>query len=159
MAALFLKPLDDAMTKKGLFYIRFMDDWVVIASSRWKLRRTVATVNRVLTDLLLEKHPDKSFIGKAERGFDFLRYRITPSGLTAAMKTVERFVERAARLYEQDPRELCGFSRFRDYVQRWFRWVNSGLRFNFRVLIKGLTHFASYATGNTCYCLLTQFNR
>jgi hypothetical protein len=29
MAALFLKPLDDAMQGSGLFYARFMDDWIV----------------------------------------------------------------------------------------------------------------------------------
>jgi Reverse transcriptase (RNA-dependent DNA polymerase) len=31
MGALFLKPLDDWMAKLGLFYARFMDDWVILA--------------------------------------------------------------------------------------------------------------------------------
>jgi hypothetical protein len=38
MGALYLKPLDDRMKRTGLFYARFMDDWIVIAPTRWKLR-------------------------------------------------------------------------------------------------------------------------
>ena len=46
MGALYLKPLDDVMAATGLFYVRFMDDWVVIAPTRWKLRKAVREVNR-----------------------------------------------------------------------------------------------------------------
>jgi len=127
MGALYLRPLDKAMEESGLFYARYMDDWIVIAPSRWKLRKAVATENRVLDVLLVEQHPDKTFIGRAERGFDFLGYRFTPDGLGVAEKTVERFVERATRLYEQEPGEPCGSSRFGEYVKRWFCWVRAGL--------------------------------
>ena len=32
--------------------------------------------------LNLEKHPDKTFIGRIERGFDFLGYHFSRAGLT-----------------------------------------------------------------------------
>jgi hypothetical protein len=51
---------------------------------RWKLRKAVKLVNEVLASLGLEKHPDKTFIGRIERGFDFLGYHFSPDGLTAA---------------------------------------------------------------------------
>jgi hypothetical protein len=35
-------------------------------------RRAVGLVTQVLGSLRLEKHPDKTFIGRIERGFDFL---------------------------------------------------------------------------------------
>ena len=63
MGALYLKQLDDSMEKTGLFYARFMDDWIVIAPSRWKLRSAVRMVNKTLNVLKVEKHPDKTFIG------------------------------------------------------------------------------------------------
>jgi len=88
MAALFLKPLDDAMQGSGLFYARFMDDWIVVAPTRWKLRKAVKQVNAILNRLLLKKHPDKTFIGRAERGFDFLGYFFRPGLLRVAKKTV-----------------------------------------------------------------------
>jgi hypothetical protein len=48
MAAIYLKPLDDAMEKSGHFFARFMDDWVVLSSSRWKLRKAIKAANQVL---------------------------------------------------------------------------------------------------------------
>ena len=49
-----------------------MDDVLVLARSRWQLRRAVKVVNQALGALSLEKHPAKTFIGRIERGFDFL---------------------------------------------------------------------------------------
>ena len=48
MAKIKIKPLDDRMQEAGLFYVRFMDDWVVIAPTRWKLRKAVREVNQAL---------------------------------------------------------------------------------------------------------------
>ena len=71
MGALYLHPLDEAVRTTGLCYVRFMDDWVILSPTRWKLRRAIATVNRVLEALKLRKHPEKTTIGDIDRGFDF----------------------------------------------------------------------------------------
>ena len=73
------------------------------------------------------KHPDKTFIGRIEKGFDFLGYHFGPAGLSVAAKTIERFVERAIRLYEQEPGEACASTRLGLYVRRWVEWVQGGL--------------------------------
>ena len=121
--ALYLKALDDRMAETGLFYARFMDDWVILAPTRWKLRRAIRLVNETLSELKLEQHPDKTFIGRTSRGFDFLGYQFTPSGLAVAAKTIERFTERLTRLYERGALE----GRIGDYVRHWRRWVTGGL--------------------------------
>ncbi len=59
MGAVYLKPLDDALTCPGWFYARFMDDWVVLTQSRGKLREAIKRTNAVLEALRVEKHPDK----------------------------------------------------------------------------------------------------
>ena len=41
MGALYLKPLDDQMERLDLPYLRYMDDWVILAKTRWALRRVV----------------------------------------------------------------------------------------------------------------------
>jgi retron-type reverse transcriptase len=64
IGACFLSAVDDALEKTGLFYIRFMDDILVLVPSRWKLRHAVRTVNQALASLAVEKHPDKTFIGR-----------------------------------------------------------------------------------------------
>ncbi len=44
-------------------------------------------VNEVLGSLYLLKHPDKTFIGRIEKGFDFLGYHFGPEGLSVAART------------------------------------------------------------------------
>ena len=63
-----------------------MDDIIVLAPTRWKLRRVVKTLDRELDALQLEKHPGKTFIGRIEKGFDFLGYRFTPRSLTSGTR-------------------------------------------------------------------------
>jgi RNA-directed DNA polymerase len=43
-------------------------------------------VNEVLCSLRLEKHPDRTLVGRVERGFDFLGHHFTPGGLTIAAR-------------------------------------------------------------------------
>ena len=69
-------------------------------------------VNGVLGGLCLEKHPDKTFIGRIERGFNFLGYHFSREGLTVAKATIRKFVARAIRLYEQEQGEAEASSRF-----------------------------------------------
>ncbi len=124
MGALYLKPLDDRMAQLGLFYTRFMDDWVILAPTRWKLRGAIKLVHETMRELQLSLHPDKTFIGSIARGFDFLGYWFSPQGLGVAPKTVERFVERVSRLYEHG----ADFCRIGEYLRHWWRWVRSGVR-------------------------------
>ena len=63
--AFFLAGLDAQLESLGVFFVRFMDDVLVLAPTRWKLRRAVKVVNEVLGRLRLEKHPEKSFIGRS----------------------------------------------------------------------------------------------
>jgi hypothetical protein len=115
MGAFFLKRLDQRMERSGLFYVRFMDDILVLAPTRWRLRKAV---NQVLGSLCLLKHPDKPFVGRTERGFDFLGYHFGPEGFTVAAKTIEQFVAGAIRLYEQQPGEACPSARHGLYARR-----------------------------------------
>ncbi len=84
-------------------------------------------VNEVLGSLRLEKHPDKTFIGKIERGFDFLGYHFGSEGLTVAKATIEKFINRASRLYEQKRVGAGAPDALGMYVRRWLRWASGGL--------------------------------
>ncbi len=106
IGAFFLNALDQRMERFGLFYVRFMDDILVLAATRWRLRKAVKRVNEVLGRLHLKKHPEKTFIGRIEKGFDYLGYRFGPEGLSVAARTIERFVARAAPLKADCIKEL-----------------------------------------------------
>jgi hypothetical protein len=89
------------MEATGLTYARFMDDWVILAPGRWSLRRAIRIVNETLRELRVKQHPDKTFIGRIERGFTFLGYWITQKGVTGVAPSAwQGFQERVARLYE-----------------------------------------------------------
>ena len=110
-----------------------MDDWVVMAPSRWKLRMAIRTVNQIMNRLRVEQHPDKTFIGRVSKGFDFLGYHFEPGNLGVAEKTIRKFVSHACRLYERATKKDQSRavpmvpSVVTDYVKRWNVWVNAGL--------------------------------
>ena len=58
-------------------------------------------MNQVLNQLKVTKHPDKTWMGKIDRGVDFLGYHHTPAGLTPAKDTYQLFRKRITQLYEQ----------------------------------------------------------
>ena len=82
----------------GLFYVRFMDDWIVLSPNRWKLKKAIQIVNQTLNELKVQKHPDKTFIGRVAKGFDFLGYSFEPKGLSIAPKTLANFLDRIIQL-------------------------------------------------------------
>jgi len=68
---------------------------------RWVLRRAVKRLNGILGELKLEKHRDKTFIGRIEKGFDFLGYHFSDGVLRVADATRDCFISPAVQLYEQ----------------------------------------------------------
>lgn len=71
-------------------------------------------------------HPDKTFIGRSERGFDFLGYHFLDGALGAAKKPIDKMTETAARLYEQKRRRHEP-SPLGQYLTRWNAWFRGGL--------------------------------
>jgi hypothetical protein len=63
-----------------------------------------------------------SFV-RVSREFDLLGDVFTPVGLEVAPRAVEHCVERVSQLYEQG----SVLVRIGTYVQRWLRWVRTGL--------------------------------
>ncbi len=98
LGGFFLRELDQRLERLGLLYIRYMDDILVLAPTRWKLRRAVRELNQVLASLGVEKQPAKTFIGRIEKGFDFLGYHLRPDQISVSQKTQQKFAERIHRL-------------------------------------------------------------
>ena len=133
LGAFHLYTLDTALSKsKGLRYQRFMDDFVILCQTHWQLRRCVATLNRALETMGFEKHPDKTFIGRITKGFDWLGYRIDHTGIVGpTSRAVNNFTVKLNRLYEQAWRMRKTTTQVEsqvvDYVERWCQWLKAGL--------------------------------
>lgn len=115
------------MGAMDVYYVRYMDDILVLTKTRWHLRRAVRILNQTFAELKLAQHPDKTFIGRIEKGFDFLGYHFTREGLTVGRKTLEKFAGRLARLYERKREGLSSPSALGSYVRRWLGWAIGGL--------------------------------
>jgi len=100
-------------------------------------------VNETLAALGLAKHPDKTFIGRVVKGFDFLGYRMGPHGLTVAKRTRERFAERAARLQEQERTGRASPGALGQYVRRRQKWARAGLIARTSATCSGAVHFTN----------------
>ena len=130
LGALYLTPLDRRMealskAKRLVLYVRYMDDIVLLAQTRWQLKRAIAVLHEEIAPLGLHLHRVKRFIGRVTQGFDFLGYQIRAGArLRPSAEGLRRLRERASRLYEREG----DWQRLRQYVQRWQRWHHGGLR-------------------------------
>ena len=127
LGGLYLTPLDQQMAKDTrMVYVRYMDDFVILATTRWHLRKAIAQIFKITTDLKLRLHrKTKCFIGRTDNGFDFLGYTIHPQRkLKPSPVSLQRLVARARRLYEQGGDK----QRLWEYVIHWHRWLHGGLR-------------------------------
>jgi RNA-directed DNA polymerase len=101
LGALYLKALDDHFVDKNLYYVRYMDDILILTKTRWQNRKAIKQLNQILNQLKVKKYPDKTYIGKIEHGFDFLGYHFNGNQLIVAAKTVAKHVLHYRQLYEQ----------------------------------------------------------
>ena len=101
LGAIALIPLDKAIGQlKGIFYARFMDDWVVLTKSKTALRKVIKITHEVVNTLNLQLHPSKTYIGKISHGFNFLGYYMDDQKILPSKETIRRFHERSSALCE-----------------------------------------------------------
>ena len=128
IAAYYLKALDEHMASNDrCFYIRYMDDILVLAKTRWQLRMAVKVVNQAFNRLKVEQAPDKTFIGKIDKGFDFLGYRFSLQGLSLASVTINKMQVKYQQLYEQTKAAPERAAIRAEYLTCWLRWTQAGL--------------------------------
>jgi len=71
-----LTPFDQEMRRRGYRLTRFADDWVVTCTSAAEARAAVAAAVRILRELGVQLHPQKTRIVHVRQGFEFLGYKI-----------------------------------------------------------------------------------
>jgi len=119
LGAIVLESLDE-LNYRDTYYVRYMDDWVYLTKTRGMLRKIVKKMHVMVRKLKFRVAVDKTYIGKISRGFEYLGYRFTGSGIQGlAPKTMTKFKERVTTLYEQG----ASAHRIGCYVRRWLGWV------------------------------------
>ena len=128
LGCIYLNELDTAMEKLDIKYLRYADDWIILAKTKHKLRKAVKKGKQILAQLKIEEHPDKtdyrnySFENKqtnchpsattlsessqnnqttSTKSFDFLGVEFNHNGAKDIKKeTKQNFSIKISRLYE-----------------------------------------------------------
>lgn len=76
LSNILLTPFDREMRLRGHQLTRFADDWVITCKSAAEARAALETARRILKQLGVELHPQKTRIVHVRYGFEFLGYKI-----------------------------------------------------------------------------------
>jgi RNA-directed DNA polymerase len=76
LSNILLTPFDQEMRRKGYQLTRFADDWVVTCASAAEARAAIAAALRILSELGVQLHPQKTRVVHVQRGFEFLGYLV-----------------------------------------------------------------------------------
>jgi RNA-directed DNA polymerase len=117
LSNILLTPFDQEMRRKGYQLTRFADDWVVTCPSAAEARAAIAAALRILSELSVQLHPQKTRVVHVQRGFEFLGYlvrrgrqlKLPPSKIVTGAKSgglyaypreksVQRFKDRVRQL-------------------------------------------------------------
>ena len=77
LSNILLTPFDREMRRRGYQLTRYADDWVITCKSVTEARAAVEAALRVLKQLGVELHPQKTRIVHVQHGFEFLGYKMT----------------------------------------------------------------------------------
>ena len=76
LSNILLTPFDREMRLRGYQLTRYADDWVITCTSAAEARAAVDAARRILKQLGVELHPQKTRIVHVRYGFEFLGYKI-----------------------------------------------------------------------------------
>jgi group II intron reverse transcriptase/maturase len=115
LSNILLTPFDQEMRRKGYQLTRFADDWVVTCKSAEEARAVITAALRILKELGVELHPQKTRIVHVQHGFEFLGYKIKRGKQLKLSEDKIRSAARSGALYAY-PRERS-IRRFKDQVR------------------------------------------
>jgi RNA-directed DNA polymerase len=93
-ANIYLNKLDHFIKHKlkAKYYIRYVDDFVILHNSKEKLEQKKKQIDNFLKkELKLELHKDKSKIKQLKQGINFLGFRIFPNHKLLRKKIIKKF--------------------------------------------------------------------
>jgi group II intron reverse transcriptase/maturase len=116
LSNILLTPFDREMRRRGYRLTRYADDWVITCKSVAEARAAVAAALRILKQLGVVLHPQKTRIVHVQHGFEFLGYKIKRGKALGLPASKIRSQARSGALYAY-PREksIC---RFKEQVRQ-----------------------------------------
>jgi len=122
----------EAACSPDFFYTRYMDDFLFLSTKRWPLRRAIAWLCEQFSADGFQRHPDKTTVGRIDKGFDWLGGWFSPDGCDVSPRSraafQARLVERAQRHRRYHVSEHEIEVRLEAYKHRRLQWQQSFLK-------------------------------
>ena len=127
-ANLYLNELDYFVKNnlKAEFYLRYMDDFIILDESKKELHLIKKKIILFLISLKLEMHEKQAGIFPSEMGINFLGYIIYKDYMKARKSTVKRFLRRIkVKIKKYSEESLC-FEKIMESFNSWNAYMVYG---------------------------------
>jgi len=144
-ANIYLNELDQFVKHKlkAKYYIRYVDDFVILHENPRVLLYYKEKINQFLTEKLdLELHPDKSRIKTLENGIDFLGFRIFYHYKLVRRKNLNKFERNFNQLKKAYAEDLINREKMVEKFEGWLAYVSYANTYKYRrhLTIKSIYH-------------------
>ena len=135
-ANVYLNELDQFVKHKlnSRYYIRYVDDFVLLHKSKQQLILWKENINLFLREKLkLEIHPDKSKILSLSNGADFVGFKFFYGFKSIRKRNVRSFKRKLKRLKTVYSMGNLSMEKFLEITDGWFSYMNIGDIYNLRI--------------------------
>jgi RNA-directed DNA polymerase len=99
LANIVLDVLDQKLAEQGYIFVRYADDFLVLAKSTSDIEKAHETVQDTIENVLMLKlEPRKTKVTTFKQGFDFLGFTFSTNGASIRTKSVEKLKDKIRKL-------------------------------------------------------------
>lgn len=134
-ANVFLNELDQFVKHnlKAKYYIRYVDDFVILDRHPGILQRYMGEIRIFLNNkLLLELHPDKSRIIPANKGIEFLGMRLFPHYKLLKKKNLGKFYRKLDLFYTDYNNKNANYDIIYNSLEGWCAYATNANTYKLR---------------------------
>ena len=140
-ANVYLDKLDQFVKHKlrAKYYIRYVDDFVILHQSRKVLEIYKEKINQFLQEKLdIELHPDKSQVLKLEKGICFLGFRVFYHHKLIRKKNMKKFEKRLEEMKKLYQKEKIDREKVIEKFEGWLAYASQGNTYKYRKRITSI---------------------
>ena len=119
-------------TLKAKYYIRYVDDFVILHRNKKRLKYFLEHINNFLPCLKIKLHPEKTEIYALRNGINFLGYRIFYHYKLLRKRNIKYFMKKLEKNVSLYDNKEISEEQFESRINGWFGYAKFGNTFNFR---------------------------
>lgn len=117
---------------KAKYYIRYVDDFVILHKNKKRLEYYLKHINNFLPCLKIKLHPDKTDIHALRNGICFLGYRVFYTFKLLKKRNLRYFKRKLDIAIEEYNQDILSKERFEGKINGWFGYAKFADTFNLR---------------------------